>query len=484
MNTFNKELNNLITPSYVDKLGMSRAPFSELYDAQMYFENDNKKETLKKIAYLLEYTQLILCIQGANSVGKTTLLKNLLLKTKPNWKICYLSAKDYTTSEALINKLATDLDLTLVEHDQTTPVISLQEQIQSLCDDETLPILIIDDIEQLKETLLPLLLSFINPIQSTSREQTGLRLIVAGEDIPQFFLNAIPKDDNEEKIKYIPVLPLTEAETGEYIQHRLQVSGYEKKSPFSSQAVNKIYLDAKGFPKTINQLANHILTQYAQGKIEKPALLGLKNNNTIKLAGIALILLIIVSVLFLTISTENHETAKIDNRQTKNLEIPKNEQVKNTSSNVRPPIDATPAQAKIAPKQQIKTPSPENNNNAQEKTAVKPEIKTNKTSQPVIESKKEKDLRWIMQQNPQHYTLQLIGSSRIASVENFIAKHNIEKDAHIFSTIRKGKPWFSVIYKSYSSLKQAKRAADSLPDSLKKIKPWIRTFDHIRKDIK
>ena len=89
-----------------------------------------------------------------------------------------------------------------------------------------------------------------------------------------------------------------------------------------------------------------------------------------------------------------------------------------------------------------------------------------------------------MQQNPQHYTLQLIGSSRIASVENFIAKHNIEKDAHIFSTIRKGKPWFSVIYKSYSSLKQAKRAADSLPDSLKKIKPWIRTFDHIRKDIK
>ena len=483
MNTFNKALNNLIMPGYVDKLGMSHAPFSELYDAQMYYENDNKKETLKKIAYLLEYTQLILCIQGANGVGKTTLLKNLLLKTKPNWKVCYLSAKDYTTSEALINKLATDLDLTLVDHEQTIPVSSLQEQIQSLCDDETLPILIIDDIEQLKETLLPLLLSFINPIQSTSREQAGLRLIIAGEDIPQFFLNAIPKDDNEEKIKYLPVLPLSEMETGEYIQHRLQVSGYEKKSPFSSQAINKIYLDAKGFPKTINQLANHILTQYAQGKIEKPALLGLRNNNTIKLAAIALILLIIVAVLFLTISTENNETDKIDNRQTENLEIPKKEQVKNSSFNIHPPVTPTQTQAQVetAPKQQHKTPSAEKTNITQEKTEVKPEIKTDKA---VVESTKEKDLRWIMQQNPKHYTLQLIGSSRIASVENFITKHNIEKDAHIFSTIRKGKPWFSVIYKSYNSLKQAKQAAESLPDSLKKIKPWIRTFEHIRKDIK
>ena len=495
MNEFATELTNVMTPDYIEKLGMSKAPFSELHDADVYYENDNKINIQKKIAHLLEYTNLVLFVQGAEGVGKTTILKQRILTAKTDWQICYLSAKDYTTPEAFINKLTADLNLN--QEGSNAEIISLQEKLEIFCKSNQLPILIIDDIEQLKETLIPILSSLTIP-QDNNRPL--LRLIISGDDISPLLLNAIPKENNEESLKYLPVLPLTEAETGEYIKFKIKAAGYEKNSPFTATTINNIYLDAKGFPKYINQLANHFLTQFSQGKIVKPSPLDFGgNNNVLKLAAIGLSLLVAIIVI-ISVSTE---TDVDTDQETENLAIPatplgikpniiieKNEFIELTTPSPTPEktINAQPENVIVA-KDIMKNPQ------AFEKRVdtKAPEIKPHKTEEKkptAPQNRKRKTatqtsvVNWINKQNPNHFTLQLIGGSHKAAAEKFIKEHNIKNDAYIFSTTRNGTPWFVVIYKSYSQRTRAQAASDSLPKSLKKMKPWIRTFAQIKKDMK
>ena len=139
MNEFATELNNVISPDYMKKMGLTKAPFSDLHDAGNYYENDNKINIQKKIAHLLEYTNLILFIQGAKGAGKTAIIKQRILQTKDDWNICYLSAKDYTTASALIEKLATDLQLHITSNEiQAFPI---QEQLDILCKTGKLPMI-------------------------------------------------------------------------------------------------------------------------------------------------------------------------------------------------------------------------------------------------------------------------------------------------------------------------------------------------------
>jgi general secretion pathway protein A len=59
--------------------------------------------------------------------------------------------------------------------------------------------------------------------------------------------------------------PLTEKETGEYIEHRLKIAGSRKKI-FTPDAINEIFEFSKGFPRLINIICNHaLLTGFARG---------------------------------------------------------------------------------------------------------------------------------------------------------------------------------------------------------------------------
>lgn len=60
--------------------------------------------------------------------------------------------------------------------------------------------------------------------------------------------------------------PLSETETQQYIQHRLQVAGSEK-DIFTADAVREIYLFSMGYPVMINIICDRsLLTGYADGR--------------------------------------------------------------------------------------------------------------------------------------------------------------------------------------------------------------------------
>ena len=495
MNQFSNELNEKMTPVYVGKFDLSHHPFSNQFNSTLFYENEGRKIILKKVSHLLEFTKLILFIQGAEGLGKTTLIRQRIRQAKDNWRTCFMNAKDYTTAQAFIRKITEDLGIKLSHSNQEFQTQSIQERLEAMHQAGLTSIVYIDDIEALNPSLIPSLASLI---RHTPNTQPSIRLVIIGQDIPSPLSEIIPTDNNESTLKYLPLPPLTEKESSAYIKHRLNVSGYEYIEPFNKDQLKKIYLNSKGFPIHINQLADHLFSQYALDYENKKPVINLneKTNKILKYTSGSLggIIVIFIAYTLFDLSTADSDIATIDDH---NQELSLNTTIEKNKQTIlsEPPQDKPTISKKLEIPAQIKkedkkeTPKPKLELQDKPKTVAKKE----KPTEEIQEKKKktapksaltEKDTTWVKAQNPKHYTLQLIGGSNRKAALKFIKKHKLEKDATIVHSLRKGNNWYIVIYKSFKTTKAARQASKKLPASLKKIKPWTRSFSAIQNNIK
>jgi septal ring-binding cell division protein DamX len=82
------------------------------------------------------------------------------------------------------------------------------------------------------------------------------------------------------------------------------------------------------------------------------------------------------------------------------------------------------------------------------------------------------------------YTLQLLGARQLETARDFIADQQDPAAFNYFSTLYKGKPWHVVIIGRYGSRKEASAAVHELPRALQKLKPWARSIQSVKADIR
>nr|WP_067291969.1 AAA family ATPase [Marinobacterium profundum] len=82
------------------------------------------------------------------------------------------------------------------------------------------------------------------------------------------------------------------------------------------------------------------------------------------------------------------------------------------------------------------------------------------------------------------YTLQLLGARQLETARGFIADQQDPAAFHYFSTLYKGKPWHVVIIGRFGSRKEASAGVQELPASLQKLKPWARSIQSVKADIR
>lgn len=129
---------------------------------------------------------------------------------------------------------------------------------------------------------------------------------------------------------------------------------------------------------------------------------------------------------------------------------------KGTVINLQPPVAATPI-----PPQPVPT------------ATVKPIAQPVAQSKPAItnQGKKLLDLKG--------YTIQLMGASSFNKLTAFMLKNHLQTKTYIFHSINKNKDWYTLIYGNYTTRDAATAARQQLPDTLKALKPWIRSMDSV-----
>jgi len=472
-----------------------------------FYENENRKEIVNKVSHLVDYTKLVLFIQGADGVGKTSVGKQCAALAQNNWRTCYISARNCTTEQDFIDNIVNDFRLS-----SHSAAYNASEHIQNICDQfegfkhtEELAFLIIDDIELLHPSLVPALSAFIS---HTPESSPLVRLLILGQTVPELVLNFIPREEKQASLKYLPLLPFTLSETREYIEFRLKSLGLENHPLFNNEQIRKIHMDSMGVPKKINILSDELLSDLSSSTIDFPSknksAIPNKNFTTIALS-LAVGIIVLIVILALPDSTEEKPDVdliplEIPNKNivTSNIDLPiEPTETSHSAITVEQPTLSekslsadTEATTEEAPDvlEQIATSddiddslfeeSPSNKTIKEDivEVASKPTALLEQTKQSETD-----ELKWLKAQQENHYTIQLIGTSNENAAREFILQHKLKAHAKLIKTTRKNNDWFIILYQSFPTAQEAKSARQLLSRELQAQKPWIRSFSDILK---
>jgi septal ring-binding cell division protein DamX len=81
------------------------------------------------------------------------------------------------------------------------------------------------------------------------------------------------------------------------------------------------------------------------------------------------------------------------------------------------------------------------------------------------------------------YALQIFGTHNEQRAKKLVEEYFGEADLLFYETRHNGKPWFVVINGPYSGRQTAQESIATLPESLRRLRPWPRNIASIKADI-
>ncbi len=123
-------------------------------------------------------------------------------------------------------------------------------------------------------------------------------------------------------------------------------------------------------------------------------------------------------------------------------------------------------------------------------TNTEPAITTQAPKKPDSDNntKDEKGLlqspNWVLMQNPEQFTVQMIASSNREEVERFLNVHQLPGPNSIFSFKRADETWYALVHGLYTDIEDAQQAIRSLPEKVRTNHPWIRQIKRIHQSLK
>ena len=164
----------------------------------------------------------------------------------------------------------------------------------------------------------------------------------------------------------------------------------------------------------------------------------------------------------------------------------------NVATTTNATTDATPDKAQIKP-EVTQTPKPAarpkdlqtsstTGITPLKKAASKPEVsKASATATDTAMQLPNRREDWLRQQDPAHYTLQLVAGENLDTIRKFIREHRlVNDDLALYQTTRNGKPWYGLTYGIYPNKQKAIDARSQLAPHLRKLTPWVREFGNIQ----
>lgn len=91
---------------------------------------------------------------------------------------------------------------------------------------------------------------------------------------------------------------------------------------------------------------------------------------------------------------------------------------------------------------------------------------------------------WVLVQDPEKYTIQLIASTDLPSVENFLKRAKLDEPTSIFSFKRNERVWYALVHGLFATISDARAAIEGMPEYAKSNQPWIRSIKQIQKAVK
>jgi general secretion pathway protein A len=231
---------------------LAEQPFGVTPDPRYLYMSPTHREALASALYGITVGRGFTALIAKPGMGKTTILFHLLQRLQDSARTVFLF-QTQSSPRDLLRSVLVDLGI----EDDGGDLVQLQAKMnQALLQHSTSGkrfVVVIDEAQNLDEGVLEVVRMLSN--FETPREKL-MQIVLAGQ--PQLAKRlALPSMEQlRQRISIVArLMPLDEAETKAYIEHRLSVAGYHSQTPmFTDRAYAMIAKHSGGIPRNINNL--------------------------------------------------------------------------------------------------------------------------------------------------------------------------------------------------------------------------------------
>jgi general secretion pathway protein A len=246
---------------YTQFFSLKQPPFSIAPDPRYLFMSERHREALAHLLYGVGSGGGFVLLTGEIGAGKTTVCRCFMEQIPANCKLAYIFNPKLSVQELLLS-VCDEFGITLAPHG--AGAVSVKGYVDAinryLLDSHAQAhnnVLVIDEAQNLSADVLEQLRLLTN-LETNERKllqiiligQPELRTMLARPELEQLAQRVIAR---------YHLGPLTAAETGSYIEHRLAVAGATASSPLPRRLTALVHKLAKGVPRRINLLCDRAL---------------------------------------------------------------------------------------------------------------------------------------------------------------------------------------------------------------------------------
>ncbi|WP_457324669.1 ExeA family protein [Roseateles sp. P5_E11] len=253
---------------YVPFFGLKQAPFSIAPDPHYLFMSERHREALAHLLYGLDGGGGFVLLTGEIGAGKTTVCRCFLEQIPAKCNVAYIFNPKLTVPE-LLQAICDEFHVVVPAGARTVKdyVDPLNAFLLAQHAAGRNNVLIIDEAQNLSADVLEQLRLLTN-LETSERKllqvvligQPELRGMLARPELEQLAQRVIAR---------FHLGALSEAETAQYIRHRLNVAGLTGALPFDRKGLRLIHQLTRGVPRRINLLCDRaLLGGYASGQAQ------------------------------------------------------------------------------------------------------------------------------------------------------------------------------------------------------------------------
>ncbi|MGZ5034173.1 MAG: ExeA family protein [Usitatibacter sp.] len=248
---------------YLDHFGLREAPFRITPHTEFFFSGANRGATLEALLYAITAGEGMVKVTGEVGSGKTMLCRVLMERLPQKVETIYLAVPSLTRDEMLA-AIAVDLGIDTAGASTTKLVRALQEKLIEIHASGRSVVALIDEAHAMPLATLEEIRLLSN--LETEKEKL-LQIVLFGQPELDAHLALPNMRQLKERITHSFTLgPLPPREVNDYVNFRLRAAGYHGPDLFGPEALRIIAEASEGLTRRINIYADKtLLAAFAAG---------------------------------------------------------------------------------------------------------------------------------------------------------------------------------------------------------------------------
>ena len=243
---------------YESHFGITGPPFQLTADPSFYFDSKGHHRALVEFRRGLAKTSGFVVVSGEIGAGKTTLVRTLLAELDPAAVAVAQVLSTQLQADELLRAILFAFGVAGDHGAQADPASAVREFLVALARESRRAVLIVDEAQNLHQDAFEELVALLT--RESTEPQAALQICLVGQPELREIVSSRELQALQERVVVACHLgPIDQAETRDYIEHRLRKVGWNGHPGFDAPAFDEIFRWTQGVPRKINLLCNRLM---------------------------------------------------------------------------------------------------------------------------------------------------------------------------------------------------------------------------------